>query len=248
MSLGTVDAAKLDINRVIQRTIEVLRRLWRSLLQPALLLLYLPGVIVGALSPHDVRPFEMTPPFHSAWPLLGLLALIPYAVFQGGLIRLALADLNAEAVSAGEAMRVGRERLWPLFGLYILIGLGVGLLAILLIVPGVIAALAWCVAPAVLVEERRPVLECFGRSAELTRGSRLNIFGVGLTFLVFEIIASLAVGLVSLPFPGLFAHALVWPLYSAAVGVVGGVLVAVIYNELRWLAEDRAALASSAAL
>lgn len=248
MSLGAVDAAKLDIGRVIQRTIEVLRRLWRSLLQPALLLLYLPGVIVGALSPHGARPFEMTPPFHPAWPLLSLLALIPYAAFQGGLIRLVLADLNAEAVSTGEAMSVGRERLWPLLGLYILMGLGIGLLTILLIVPGVIAALAWCVAPAVLIEERRPVLECFGRSAELTRGLRLNIFGVALTFLVFEIIASLALGLVSLPLPRVFALALVWPLYSTVVGVVAGVIVAVIYNELRWLAEDRAALASSAAL
>jgi uncharacterized membrane protein len=171
--------------------------------------------------------------------LLGLVALIPYAVFSGGVIRLALAELTAEPVTVARAMAVGRERMWALLGLYLLMALGVGLGLILLIVPGVLLALAWSVAAPVLIEERRPVMACFGRSAELTRGSRLYIFGVGLTFLVFEILASLAVEVLSMPFPRVVAQALLWPLASTTLAVVGLVLTAAIYNELRGLAADR---------
>ena len=45
---------------------------------------------------------------------------------------------------------------------------------------GILLALAWSMAPPVLIEERRPLGACFGRSAELTRGSRLYIFGLAL--------------------------------------------------------------------
>lgn len=230
MSIAAATPDKLDINRVIRRTIEVLQRNWRSLLRPALLYLYLPGVVVGALQP-DAAPFAT----HPAAPLLSLLLLIPYAAFEGGLIRLTIADLRAEAISTDEAMAVGRRRLWPLLGLYLLTGLAVGLGFLLLIVPGVILALAWSVVGPVLIEENRPVMETFGRSAELTRGTRLNIFGVFLTLLVFEVIASLVTILISAPFPGLIGGALLWPAYSAVVTAVAGVLVPVIYDELRTL-------------
>ena len=145
-------------------------------------------------------------------------------------------------------MTSGRRRLWPLLGINILTALGVALGLVLLIVPGVLLALAWCVAAAVVAEEQAlPAMESFRRSAELTRGSRLNIFGLGLAFLVAEILASLALTIVSLPFPHGFARALLWPLLSAATSVVGGVLMATVYNELRWLQEDRAAAGSSGA-
>lgn len=232
MSIAAATPDKLDINRVIRRTIEVLRRNWRSLLRPALLYLFLPTVVVGVLQPH-AGPFGSVVGAHPATPLLSLLLLIPYTLFQGGLIRLTSADLKAEAISTDEAMAVGRRRLWPLFGLYLLAGLGIGLGFVLLIVPGVILALAWSVVGPVLIEEDRPVMQTFGRSAELTRGTRLNIFGVLLTFLVFELLGSLVVALVGALLPGLIRDAALWPAYSAVLTVIAGVLVPVIYDELR---------------
>lgn len=232
MSLAAVDQQKLEINRVVGRTVEVLQRNWRSLVRPALLYLYLPGVLVGALDPQR-GPFGYTSGAHAAAPLISLLALIPYTIIFGGLIRLAVADLRAEAISTDEAMAVGRARLWPLLGLSLLTGLGIGLGMLLLIVPGVMLATAWAVNGAVLIEERRPVMETFRRSAELTRGSRLNIFGVGLLFLVLHLVGAMAAALVSAPFPRLIGSALVWPIPTAVIGVVGAVVVAVIYEELR---------------
>jgi hypothetical protein len=236
-----VDAAedKLDINRVIRRTIAVLQHNWRSLLRPALLFLYLPEIVVGALQPHR-GPFGQGLGMHPAAALVGLLALIPYALFHGGLIRLTVADLRAEAISTDEAMAEGRRRLWPLLGLYLLAGLGIGLGFCLLIVPGLMLATAWSVVGPVLIEERRPVMDTFHRSAELTRGSRLNIFGVGLTLVVLQLIGVLAASVVSAPFPALLSGALIWPLWSTVFSVVAGVVAAVAYDEVRHLETRRA--------
>jgi hypothetical protein len=245
MTIVDADADKLNIDRVIRRTIEVLQRNWRSLLRPALLFLYLPGVVVGALQPAR-GPFGQAPETHSALPLVGLLALIPYALFQGGLIRLTVADLRAEAISTDEAMAVGRRRLWPLLGALLLTGLGITLGLVLLIVPGLILATAWSLTAPVLIEEDRPVMETFGRSAELTRGARLQIFGVGLALVVLGLIGSLATSVISAPFPAIFSGALIWPLWRSAFSVAAGVAATVIYVELSGLKAGRAEAAATA--
>jgi hypothetical protein len=241
MTIEAAPAGKLDINRVVQRTVEVLRLEWRRLLRPAALMIFLPMVVLGALQPPDHAFTLAAAPRIGGWGLLSLLALIPYALFSGGLLRLALAEMAAEPITLDGAMAVGRERLWPLLGLYLLMGLGVTIGFCLLVVPGVLLALAWSAAPPVLIEERRPIVACLGRSAELTRGTRLHIFGVGLIFAVFEILASLAVELLAAPFPHIVGAVLLWPLCSTVLAVVSLVLLAAIYNELKGLEADRQA-------
>jgi hypothetical protein len=234
MSVAAEFHGKLEINRVVRDSLLVLQRNWRSLVRPAVLFLYLPGVLAAVFRPHMGPAGGIV-----GAPLLALLAalaeIVLYALFQGALYRLAVGDLNAEAISVEDALKVGRERMWPLLGLTILAGLGVAAGLVLLIVPGVLLALAWSVVGPVLVEERTPVMETFGRSAELTRHSRLNIFGVGLVFLAAEIIGALVFALIGAPFPEAVASSLIMPVYTTIVGVVTGVVVAVIYDELRRL-------------
>jgi hypothetical protein len=241
MTIEAASNGKLDINQVIQRTVEVLRQTWRRLVQPAGLLLFLPSAILGFVAPRG-SVFTLESGVRAGgWSLLALLALIPYAAFSGGLLRLALAELTAQPITVGEAMATGRDRLWALLGLYILMGLAVAAGLCLLIVPGVLLALAWSAAPAVLIEERRDILACFSRSADLTRGTRLHIFGAGLIFAVFEILASLVVEFAAAPFPQFVGDVVLRPLCSTVLGVVGVVLMAAIYNDLRGLEADRTA-------
>jgi hypothetical protein len=80
-------------------------------------------------------------------------------------------------------------------------------------------------------------METFARSAELTRGSRLNILGLGVLVALAELVVSAAVALVSAAFPRLIAHVLIWPALSAVSGVALVVLSAAIYDELRTLHE-----------
>ena len=75
---------------------------------------------------------------------------------------------------------------------------------VLLIVPGVLLALAWSVVSPVIVLEGASPIESFRRSANLTRGSRGAILGFWLIYLVAVFLAGLVIGF--------------------AVGVIGGLL------------------------
>lgn len=228
---------RLSIGQVIRRTIDVLQRNWRALLRPALLYLYLPGAVVGVLQVSAAG----NPGAEAATGLLALLALIPYVMLQGGLYRLTIADLRAEAVSTEEALAEGRQRVWALIGLVLLSGLAIGVGLVLLIIPGVLLALAWAVVGPALIVERRGIMESFGRSAWLTRRTRLQILGLGLVFVLLELLGALAFGLVSLPFPPVLSAALIWPAYSSACIAIASVGVGVLFEELRTLKEGDAA-------
>lgn len=83
---------------------------------------------------------------------------------------------KGEAVSLADCAQVGIAKLLPTLGLFILWGLGVGGASMLLFVPGMMLMCAWSVAMPVLIAENSGVIASFGRSRELTRGSRLMIF------------------------------------------------------------------------
>jgi hypothetical protein len=239
MSITAEAHGKLDINRVIRDSVLVLQRNWRSLVRPAVLFLYLPAVAASFFRP-DVGPAGHV----VGAPLIALLAAFVefalYVLFQGALFRLTVADLGAEGISTEDALKVGRERMWPLMGLTLLAGAGIVLGMLLLVVPGVLLGLAWTVVGPVLVEERPPVLDAFGRSAALTRNTRLNIFGLLLILVAAEIITALVFVLISAPFPQPLAAALIMPVYTTVAGVVTAVVVAAIYDELRRLEAGRA--------
>lgn len=78
--------------------------------------------------------------------------------------------------SLQECFSAGLAKMLPALGVYVLWGLGVGLGSVLLIVPGLILVTVWSVAMPAVAGENRGVFESFGRSRELTRGSRWQIF------------------------------------------------------------------------
>lgn len=231
MSLEAAAPGKLDIGRTIRLTVDLLRRRWRELLRPALLLLYLPAAVVGLFGP-NAGPSGVSPTASPVWALLSLVALLPQTMFQGALLRLAIADLRGETVTATDALAVGRERLWPLLAVGVLAGVGIGLGLLLFIVPGVILACIWVAVGPAVVEERRGIGEAFGRSAELTRGSRLNVFGVLVVLFLVELAGAAVFALLSAPFPYVLARCLIWPIYSAIMLAIFDVVVAAIYSGL----------------
>lgn len=123
----------------------------------------------------------------------------------------------------------------PIGGLILLdvvstIGIGIGFL--LLILPGLVFATYFAIAPAVMKFERRGVLDSMRRSAHLVRGNFWRVF-----VLVVGVIAltELVVALVSLPFHGFEAVALVEVGADGLVQPVEGlgiVLVAIRLLEL----------------
>jgi uncharacterized membrane protein len=124
---------------------------------------------------------------------LQILNLVVGIIVGMGLIRASL------AVCRGEQPRVDMllqtQGFVPYFAASILVGIGTVVGFVLLIVPGIILAIMWHFFGYVIVEnpDTSPV-DAMRRSAEITRGYRWQIFGLGLLLVLINIGGALACG------------------------------------------------------
>lgn len=171
-----------------------------------------------------------------------LIATVAYATVQ---------YLQGNRPPAAAALAQGLKRSVPLIGLAVLTTVLVGVGLLLLIVPGIIAALMLSVAVPVQMVEGPGILASLSRSRALTRGLRWQLLGV---FLAAIAGSAVVIALVALPFDFLLpqegAVTLVGAIIETAVQlfttVFLAVLVAVVYHELR-VARDGASTAEFAA-
>lgn len=210
----TASEARLDIGWVVSATLRVLRTRAVDLLLVALPFLWLPDLIAG-FAP-DSRPLQL---------LMGL----PGLVFTGGGSLITYQELaGGLRVNASDATRQGAARfarLWLIglaSGVMILVGL------LLLIVPGIIAGLGFCVAPSVAMAENKNAIPALERAWDLSRGQRWRL--LGLTGLVLAaslgvLLAGFAVGLVIGLAGGMSA---IDPVANLGFGPVFETLVAVL--------------------
>jgi len=257
---AAAEPSKLDIGRVIGGTFEVLRRNLVTFAVLALVLAGIPTAIVTFMQVSNLETnatFALRPGYFQAVGFSGLAALITNAILQGALVYGTVQDLNGRQASIPDCLANGLRAFLPLIGLTILLFLGIGFGMILLIVPGIMLALAWCVAVPALVAERTGVFGAFRRSRDLTRNNRWRIFGLFvLVWIVLSVIAAAIGGLaMTLAFGGALDPL---ALARSPVQVIGNIVsntlsslvgstgVAVLYVELRkaregaapqWLAE-----------
>ena len=133
----------------------------------------------------------------------------------------------------------------PIIGISICVAFVIGIGFICLIVPGIILWCVFSVSVPALVEERRGVFGSMGRSRELSRGARLQIFLLGVLFWVF----SLVIGGVFSVVTGMagFAPGQIMPdpliagvgngLATSLTNVISTVIIAALYVELREVKE-----------
>ncbi len=244
MTAMTATQEQLDIGRVIQELFAVLSRNLVTFGVLALILTGLPSAVANLLQTEVEHNATAT-----GWAWFASTTLIQAVaglVLQGALIYATIRDLNGRPIRVVDGLAIGMHNLLPLLGVGILYAVAVALGCILLVVPGVMIAVAWVVAVPVLIAERLPVMATFGRSAELTRGNRWRIFGLLLLYVAFflalTIVTSVANGIASFAadaVPGVLTvqHALlnvVSSVISALIGATGG---AVLYVELRRIRE-----------
>lgn len=269
MTAEAIESRKLDIGVVLQRTFQVLGRNFVTFIVLALLLAGLPtGLIAflqmnwlaGQMEQIEAGNLNFGSSYFTNLGLSGLAALITTSILQGALIYATVQDLNGRKASVGESLATGLRNFLPLIIVSFLFALAVGLGMILLIVPGIMIACAWCVAVPALVADRTGIFGAFGRAAELTRGNRWGVFALFLVLFVILIVISMVIGAITAA--TLFANpaALENPMATALSpfqivvnvvqqtlsSVLSSTLIAVLYVELRrlrdgagpqWLAE-----------
>ena len=123
-------------------------------------------------------------------------AAITYGVYQ---------QLRRRDASIGDCLQVGLSCLFPVLGLAIVQGIGIGCGAMLCLIPGILLAIRWAVAVPAAVEERPGVGNALSRSTYLTEGYRGEVFGVLALLKILE----LGLG---------FGAGLIWGLSMAASG------------------------------
>ena len=133
--------------------------------------------------------------------------------------------------SIGALIRSVEPVFWPLLGVSILFGLGVGIGFVLLIIPGLILIVIWSVVAPVTVLERPGVFAAFRRSRELVRGNGWNVFGVVVLVFLTVAIISTGAGLVAGTL-GSLGRALVQWAVNAALAPVTALSASVLYFAL----------------
>ena len=226
-----------DIGKVIERTFGVIGANFPTLFGLALVLAALPQAVAAlALSPSAAGVPNLSP----LWALGSLVAVVASFVLQAAVVHASVVDLNGGKASFGDSLRVGMSNFLPVLGISILMTIGIAFGMILLIVPGVMMAVAWSVAVPAQVVEKTGVIQSFSRSAELTRGSRWAIFGLFFVYLLlafgFMLVAGLIFAALSFMTGGpesLVMRGVITPLLQAVTSMIGASGAAAIYYELR---------------
>lgn len=243
MSATSELTATLDIGRVIRETFSVLGRNFATFALLAVIMTGLPTAVLYGAQGAFATTGDITAFFgpRLLWTVLGaLVAGVSGLILQAAIIHGTVSDLNERPVMVGDGLATGLRAFLPLFGIAICMSLAVSLGIMLLIVPGVLMALAWCVAVPSYVVEQRGVFASFERSAELTRGSRGAIFGLFVLYivaaLVVEIVLGVVGGITNFVSIGGFSpltRLVVMPLIQVINALIGASGIAVLYVELR---------------
>lgn len=241
---------------VIGRTFSVW---WRHVLPFATmsLVVYAPVAIglaalfAKAAGPDPADPFAVFAPAVAGGWLVTMLLHVPYtgaigfAVFRG---------LRGGRIGLGAMVGEGFRRFFPLAGVMLLFGLATTFATLLLVFPAIMLGCAWAAAVPSCVVERTGPVESLRRSAELTRGVRMQVFLAYLAVFAVMWAASAAVQVVAMvvaiaTLPDALEPAgtmVASQLANVLFGALPLVVPAVIYHDLRAAREglDAGSLAS----
>lgn len=257
MTDAATGTAKLDIGRVISQTFSVIGRNFTTFLLLSFLLSGLPQGVIGylqvaTLGAPGAAGMNFDPSMITSW-LVSLLAVVVTAsILQGTLVFATVQDMNGQKPDIGACLAVGFRAFLPLLAVSLLFGLAIAGGMILLIVPGIMIGVAWCVCVPALVAERTSITGAFGRAGELTRNNRWRIFGLFLIVWLALIVIGAVVGGIAgglmLSQSGMEPAAMALNPLQVVLNVIINTLsslvmstgIAVLYVELRRLREGAA--------
>ena len=240
--------AAFDIGRTLSRAVTVLGRNFAPFAVASAVLVGLPMLALGVFQSTAIRPDASninTIGFAVAGLLFLPLSVVCGALLQSAVIYGAVNDWNGQRATLGATLAAAFNRVLPLIGVSILVGVLTFLAALLLIIPGILVALAYAVAtPAVVMEPGRGVFGALTRSADLTRNKRWAIFIVLLVVLAAAMVLGMvtsglsAVLGIGSPLVMMKVQMLaVRPLTQSITTLFGAVISASIYYELRTIKE-----------
>jgi uncharacterized membrane protein len=240
---GYSELEKIDIGRVLKRAFGAIGRNAAGFILLSVALAGIPtfGFEWIALStgsrPQMVFGGANALTNFAAW----LLTIFTTYLLNAALVRSVILDLSGRPVDLQGSLAGAVSLVLPMVGLAIVSTLGVLFGIFLLIVPGIIFYIMWIVAVPVLVEEGEGVFDSMSRSADLTQGSRWQIFALLLIFLIFFGAVSAALRAIVGEAPGPLVAAIVGGVTAAVYALLASIGTASLYVELRTVKEGATA-------
>lgn len=259
MSMGVQAprTGRLSLSRVAEQTFALVGRTFVTTYGLALAIMVVPTLLAawrlqtfagaaagGTAIARTAALTRFGPLFWLATLISALCGILVYASLSWA----AAERLQGRAPSLGQVLTAGLRALPVLIGIGILAYFGIVLGTLCLVVPGIFLAVAWSMVAPVVAVERKGVFGGFGRSFELTRGSRWAIFLIVLVYVVGCLIVALLVGVIlrfalgatgSIFIPQFASGPVLWVstlinlLVGALLRAVGATGLGVIYSELR---------------
>lgn len=163
------------------------------------------SVLEQRLSSGDLQNLFYNNTFRQLLPLffiIGSIAVVWSLVLTilGGAVSLGYARFNLK-LTDGQPVRFDDlfsefHRIWPGFCLNFLTGLFVFLWTLLFIIPGILAAYSYAMAPYILAENPdMTAREALAASKEMMRGNRWRLFCLGFSFIGWELLCALTLGI-----------------------------------------------------
>ena len=217
--MNNVAGPDFEIGAVFGHTIEAYKKTFFKI-SFLTLLIYLPVTIFGLQGSVSLGYGLLT----------ALITLVLYFLAQAMAVYFVFYTFKGEQASFGEAISKGLSRFFPLIVAAIIVAIGKSLGMLLLIIPGIIISCMWAVTiPACVVEKMGP-LESISRSMELTKGHRVQIFGLFFVVQAFSSALEFVVELLS-KFTG-FGTLIVLPIHIIVYSF-STVMTTMMYYDLR---------------
>lgn len=238
---------KLDIGRVIQTTLAIVGRNFGLLAGLSGLMIVAPYALILAVTIPLTVTMATAPmqAFASFFPLLAGMILVfalIWAAFQAAAMQVAITDLNGGRPSFAASLGVGLRSALPVIGVVILAMLACWAGLLLLIVPGIMIAIAFILAVPARVAEKVGVFQSFSRSRALTRDNRWRIFALMFVYLITiwvveMVITSLTGGIMATSMTAIVLRGVIGLGVSFISGMITTTGIAALYFELRRIKE-----------
>lgn len=158
--------------------------------------------------------------------ITGIVQTILGWVLTGAVTYGVVQQMSGKPAPFSELLRVGLQSILRVFVTGLVVGILVGLGTLAFVIPGIILTVVWFVAVPAAVIERLGVGAAMSRSAELTRGSRWQVF-FGALFLGIVLIGVTGIGLFLLA-GGFEGDTPIW--FDIAIALVLTPFSAVMYS------------------
>ena len=87
------------------------------------------------------------------------------------------------------------SKFWPIFALNFLMGLFIGLWSLLLIIPGIIAAISYTMSMLIMVDGEEDAMECLRKSKAMMKGYKWDFVVFHLSFILWYLLGAVTLGI-----------------------------------------------------